>query len=76
MRNAIRLLALQARLIAEPGGAAAVAAALYRDQAELGLPALLTTPGETPAPLVAVLSGGNIDPALLAEILRTESYTG
>ena len=27
-------------------------------------------------PVVAVLSGGNIDPTLLAEILRTESYTG
>jgi threonine dehydratase len=70
MLDAVRRLARQARLIAEPGGAAAVAAALYRDPAELGLPAGVTTAGETPAPLVAVLSGGNIDPALLAEILR------
>ena len=30
----------------------------------------------TKAPVVAVLSGGNIDPALLADILQTESYTG
>ena len=78
MLDAIRALALRARLIAEPGGAAAVAAALYRDPAELGLPGppAVTTAGETPAPLVAVLSGGNIDPTLLAEILQTESYTG
>ena len=70
MLDAVRRLALQARLIAEPGGAAAVAAALYRDPAELGLPTGVSAAGETPAPLVAVLSGGNIDPALLAEILR------
>jgi threonine dehydratase len=70
MLDAIRRLARQARLIAEPGGAAAVAAALYRDPAELGI-----TSGAA-APVVAVLSGGNIDPALLAEILQTESYTG
>jgi threonine dehydratase len=70
MLDAIRRLAWQARLIAEPGGAAAVAAALYRDAAELGI---------TPAadqPVVAVLSGGNIDPTLLTEILQPESYTG
>ncbi|HTR95760.1 MAG TPA: threonine/serine dehydratase [Trebonia sp.] len=78
MLDAIRRLALQARLIAEPGGAAAVAAALYRDPAELGLPGppAVTTAGETSAPLVAVLSGGNIDPTLLAETLQTQSYTG
>jgi threonine dehydratase len=70
MLDAIRRLARQARLIAEPGGAAAVAAALYRDPAELGI---------TPAadePVVAVLSGGNVDPTLLTEILQPESYTG
>jgi threo-3-hydroxy-L-aspartate ammonia-lyase len=58
MLAAVRLLATQARLVAEPGGAAAVAACLFR-------------PGELPeakAP-VAVLSGGNIDPGLLAGIL-------
>jgi threonine dehydratase len=64
MLDAIRELARRARLVAEPGGAAAVAAALYRDASELGL---------TPAsdqPVVAVLSGGNVDPTLLADILR------
>jgi threonine dehydratase len=69
MLDAIRRLARQARLVAEPGGAAAVAAALNRDAAELGI-----TSG-TKAPIVAVLSGGNIDPTLLADILGTESYT-
>jgi threonine dehydratase len=68
--NAIRRLAYEARLIAEPGGAVAVAAALNRGASELGL---------TPAagkPVVAVLSGGNIEPALLATVLQAESYTG
>jgi threonine dehydratase len=70
MLDAIRQLARRARLIAEPGGAAAVAAALYRDAAELGITSA------TGQPLVAVLSGGNIDSTLLTEILQTESYTG
>jgi threo-3-hydroxy-L-aspartate ammonia-lyase len=69
--EAVRRLALQGRLVAEPGGAVAVAAALFRDRAELGL-----ISAETTAPVVAVLSGGNIDPALLAEILSGSSYTG
>jgi threonine dehydratase len=58
MLTAVRLLATRARLVAEPGGAAAVAAYLFRS-------------GELPpasAP-VAVLSGGNIDPQLLAAVL-------
>jgi len=54
----VRRIALQARLVAEPGGAAAVAACLLRGR---DLPAARTR--------VAVLSGGNIDPALLAAIL-------
>jgi threonine dehydratase len=58
IREAIRLTATRARLVAEPGGAVAVAAWLFRDD----LP-----PARAP---VAVLSGGNIDPALLAECLR------
>ena len=70
IRTAIRRLARESRLIAEPGGAVAVAAALHRDAKELGV-----TSG-TNAPVVAVLSGGNIDPALLATVLQTESYTG
>lgn len=58
MRGAMRVLACQARLVAEPGGAAAVAAWLYRRD-------------ELPAagPPVAVLSGGNVDPGLLAAVL-------
>jgi threonine dehydratase len=58
IREAVRRIALEARLVAEPGGAVAVAACLLRDQE---LPAAATR--------VAVLSGGNIDPALLADIL-------
>jgi threonine dehydratase len=65
----IRRLARQGRLIAEPGGAVAVAAVLFRDAAGLGLAA-------EGGPVVAVLSGGNIDPGLLAEVLAPESYTG
>jgi threo-3-hydroxy-L-aspartate ammonia-lyase len=61
MLAAVRLLARQARLVAEPGGAAAVAAWLFH-AAEL--PAARTP--------VAVLSGGNIDPALLASILASD----
>jgi threo-3-hydroxy-L-aspartate ammonia-lyase len=64
IRAGLRRLAREGRLVAEPGGAVAVAAALFRDRAELGLP-----PSETAAPVVAVLSGGNIDPTLLADIL-------
>jgi threonine dehydratase len=97
---AVRRLARDGRLVAEPGGAVAVAAALFRDPAELGLtPGGLTPGGLTPgglipgglipgglipdaptadgltsggtaAPVVAVVSGGNIDPTLLADILR------
>ena len=59
MLTAVSRLAGQARLIAEPGGAAAVAACLFRAG---DLP-------EAKAP-VAVLSGGNIDPALLASLLE------
>jgi threonine dehydratase len=69
--EAVRRLALQGRLVAEPGGSVAVAAALFRDPAELGL----ISPGSE-APVVAVLSGGNIDPTLLTEILGAASYTG
>jgi threo-3-hydroxy-L-aspartate ammonia-lyase len=58
MLAAVRLLARHARLVAEPGGAAAVAACLFRSRE---LP-------QASAP-VAVLSGGNIDPDLLARIL-------
>lgn len=57
IRSAVALLAGRARLVAEPAGAVATAAFLYRS-------------GELPeGRTVAVLSGGNIDPALFAEIL-------
>jgi threo-3-hydroxy-L-aspartate ammonia-lyase len=58
IREAMRRLATQARLVAEPGGAVAVAACLFH-------------PAELPAAAVrvAVLSGGNVDPGLLAEVL-------
>ena len=61
MLTAVRRLARQARLVAEPGGAAAVAACLFRS-------------GELPEARtpVAVLSGGNIDPRLLADILAQD----
>ena len=67
LRAAVRWLATRARLVAEPGGAVAVAASLSRSAAELGLTAA------DGAPLVAVLSGGNIDPALLAGVLAEET---
>ncbi len=52
----VRLL-LQARLVAEPSGAVATAAFLHRRE--------LLPPGRT----VAVVSGGNIDPAVLRRLL-------
>jgi threo-3-hydroxy-L-aspartate ammonia-lyase len=61
MLAAVRRLARQARLIAEPGGAAAVAACLFHRDA---LPQATTS--------VAVLSGGNIDPRLLASTLAPD----
>jgi threo-3-hydroxy-L-aspartate ammonia-lyase len=95
MLEAVRRLALQGRLVAEPGGAVAVAAALFRDPAELQdqevwrfrhgddgnailsvRAEVASIPPGSHAPLVAVLSGGNIDPTLLTEILGGPSYTG
>jgi threonine dehydratase len=61
MLTAIRLLARHARLIAEPGGASAVAACLFRAG---DLPK-----AKTP---IAVLSGGNIDVQLLTSILASD----
>jgi len=61
MLAAVGRLAREARLVAEPGGAAAVAAWLFRRDE---LPSA-TTP-------VAVLSGGNIDPELLAAVLAKD----
>jgi threonine dehydratase len=55
--EAVRRLALSGRLVAEPSGAVATAGYLFH-RADL-------PPGRT----VAVISGGNLDPALLAAIL-------
>lgn len=55
--SAMATIAAEARLVAEPSGAVAPAAALR-----------LAGDGEGPA--VALLSGGNVDPALLARALR------
>jgi len=63
--TAVRRLALEARLVGEPGGAVAVAAALNGID---GIPQ--ASPGR---PLIAVLSGGNIAPDVLTRVL---SYTG
>ena len=59
---AIRTLALDAKLVAEPSGAVTFAAFLFR--ADKLPPARKT---------VAVISGGNIDPALLARVLSESS---
>lgn len=57
IRKAMRRLALEAKTVAEPAGAATFAAwERYHDQLE--------------APVAAVVSGGNVDPGLLAEIVR------
>ncbi|GGM68751.1 threonine ammonia-lyase [Longimycelium tulufanense] len=47
----------RAKLVVEPAGAAAVAA-------------VLRSPGQFPAPVVVVLSGGNIDPLLLLHVIE------
>lgn len=64
MFAAVRKLALGARLVAEPGGAVAAAACLFREAPEF-------RDGERP--VVALLSGGNIDPALLARVLAPDA---
>jgi len=56
IRKTMRLLLLSARLVAEPAGAVATAAYLFH---RAGLPAART--------YVAILSGGNVDPSMLAE---------
>ncbi|MFF4651080.1 threonine/serine dehydratase [Streptomyces sp. NPDC001380] len=58
IRQAVAVLARRARTVAEPSGAVAAAAHLFRGA---DLP-----PGGT---RVAVVSGGNVDPRLLAELL-------
>ena len=56
IRAAMRTLAVEAKVVAEPAGAAAFAAwRRYRQELE--------------PPVVAVVSGGNVDPALFVEVL-------
>ena len=57
IRLAMRRLILEAKVVAEPAGAAAFAAwSRYRDTLE--------------PPVAAIVSGGNVDPELLADVLR------
>lgn len=65
IRATVRRVAKEAHLVAEPSGAVALAAALYhRDE----LPAAKK--------IVAVVSGGNIDPNMLAQIINEDSPVG
>ena len=78
---AVRWLAERAKLVAEPSGAASVAAAL-RGAAASGGPRHVggfthgssETAGD--GPVVAVVSGGNVAPAGLAEFLRSPAGGG
>ena len=57
LSRALLLLLERAKQVVEPAGAAAVAA-------------LMDQPRRWPGPVVAVLSGGNIDPLLLLQVVR------
>ena len=57
LSRALLLCLERAKLVVEPAGAAAVAA-------------VLDDPGAFEPPVVAVVSGGNIDPLLLAKVIR------
>ena len=57
MSRALVLLLERAKMVVEPSGAAGVAA-------------LLDDPGRFETPIVAVLSGGNVDPLLLGHLIR------
>ena len=66
--EAVRVLARDARIVAEPTGAVAPAALLFRRE-RLGLDGLAGT-------AVAVVSGGNIDPDRYRSILNAEMAAG
>jgi threonine dehydratase len=57
LSRALLMLLERAKLVVEPAGAAAVAA-------------LLDQPSRFETPVVAVLSGGNVDPLLLMRVIR------
>jgi len=61
IREAVRVLAGRARLVAEPSGAVATAGYLF---SQAGLPS---------GPTVCVVSGGNVDPQTYVDILRGEA---
>jgi threonine dehydratase len=61
IRSAMAYLATEARLVAEPSGALTTAALLHH-RGELGIDA-------EAGPIVAVMSGGNVNPDLLAEAI-------
>jgi threonine dehydratase len=60
---AVRLAAEESRLVVEPSGALTIAALAFRS-VELGLDRL-------DGPVVAVVSGGNVDPDVYLELLRS-----
>ena len=60
VKAAMRLAASRLKLVVEPGGAVALAAALFHGDAL------------DDGPVIATLSGGNVDPALFAQILAEE----
>ena len=61
IRAAVRTLALDSRLVAEPSGAV-TAAALFNRRHEL----------PSARKIAAIISGGNVDPRLVAEILSKD----
>jgi threonine dehydratase len=58
LSGALLLCLERAKLVVEPAGASPVAA-------------LLSSPGSFEGPVVAVLSGGNVDPLLLLRVIRS-----
>ncbi len=64
IKTAMRRIIVNAKLVAEPSGAVTFAAYLYHNSE---LPKVQRT--------VAVISGGNVEPVLLAEVLRGEPTT-
>jgi threonine dehydratase len=57
LSRGVLMVAERAKLLVEPSGAAAVAA-------------LMSAPGQFEGPVVAILSGGNIDPQVLLRVVR------
>jgi threonine dehydratase len=63
LSQAVLLCLERRKLVVEPAGAAAVAA-------------LIEHPGAFPTPIVAILSGGNVDPLLLLQIIQRGMSAG